>query len=517
LTSAAQPAATPGWGERVHRLTRALEQGSKAWTLAQRKESLQRVLGANKRDDTSLAQRLDALLQRWEGGQADAPAEVDAPVAGAATVPAATAAEVQDNPLSQASRASAAANTNVDGDAAQAWALVQWLEAAWAAMLDGAEPRSHALRNELAQRLQALRQEPHSDKQAQALQTTLQQIVQHLGQRQALVHHLVGLTQELAHSLQELGETEAWPAAHGRAQAQALQLRFEGGVNARSVRAAGAWLHELRQRQRQLKAEREAAQAALQALVPQLIGELSQLDLDTGRYEQALQGHAQAIAEAKSLPGLAQQVQGLLSDTRAVQGLVGDARGRLQQESARATELQSRVQDLELELQRLAQEVSTDALTGVANRRGLQAQFAAESARAQREQQALAVGLIDIDNFKKLNDSLGHAAGDVALKNLAQRVREGLRPADHVARFGGEEFVVLLPATPVAEAQVVLTRLQRAMSAALFLHEGREVLVTFSAGVAQWLPGEALDAALERADAALYEAKRSGKNRTCIG
>jgi diguanylate cyclase len=85
-----------------------------------------------------------------------------------------------------------------------------------------------------------------------------------------------------------------------------------------------------------------------------------------------------------------------------------------------------------------------------------------------------------------------------------------------VARFGGEEFVVLLPATPPTEAQQALTRLQRSLSEALFLHDQQEVFVTFSAGVTAWRPGEPLQAALERADEALYEAKRTGKNRTCM-
>jgi len=155
-------------------------------------------------------------------------------------------------------------------------------------------------------------------------------------------------------------------------------------------------------------------------------------------------------------------------------------------------------------------------LTQVANRRGLMQAFEAESAQARRQGgSALAVGLIDIDNFKKLNDSLGHAAGDQALKALAGGVRGRLRPQDHLARFGGEEFVVLLPGSDVEEARQVLTRLQRSLSEALFLHEGREVFVTFSAGVTAWRAGEDLQPALERADQALYEAKRTGKNRTC--
>jgi diguanylate cyclase len=143
--------------------------------------------------------------------------------------------------------------------------------------------------------------------------------------------------------------------------------------------------------------------------------------------------------------------------------------------------------------------------------------FELEVARLDRQGGELAIGLLDIDNFKKLNDSLGHAAGDQALKALAAHVREQLRPIDVVARFGGEEFVVLLPGAPLPEAQQTLTRLQRSLSSSLFMHAGREVFVTFSAGVTRWRAGEPLEAALERADEALYEAKRTGKNRTCTG
>ena len=196
----------------------------------------------------------------------------------------------------------------------------------------------------------------------------------------------------------------------------------------------------------------------------------------------------------------------------------------LQADRGRATELETKVRQLEGELLRLSEEVSTDALTQVANRRGLMQALELESARSECEQAqggpglaGLAVGLIDIDNFKKLNDTLGHAAGDVALKSLAGAVRARLRPADHLARFGGEEFVVLLPGMAVAETHQVLTRLQRSLSQALFLHDGREVFVTFSAGVSDWRRGEPLQTTLERADEALYDAKRNGKNRSCIG
>ena len=96
-------------------------------------------------------------------------------------------------------------------------------------------------------------------------------------------------------------------------------------------------------------------------------------------------------------------------------------------------------------------------------------------------------------------------------------MRDTLRPTDVVARYGGEEFVVLLADTRAGEGQQVLTRLQRSLSVGLFMHEQKKVLVTFSAGVTEYRHGERMEDALERADQALYEAKRMGKNRTCVG
>jgi diguanylate cyclase len=124
--------------------------------------------------------------------------------------------------------------------------------------------------------------------------------------------------------------------------------------------------------------------------------------------------------------------------------------------------------------------------------------------------------LLDIDNFKRLNDELGHSAGDEALRALAAAVSGTLRPTDLTARYGGEEFVVLLPDTEADEAQLILTRMQRSLSGGLFMHQEKQVFVTFSAGVTAYRMGERIEDALERADQALYEAKRTGKNRTCL-
>jgi diguanylate cyclase len=339
-----------------------------------------------------------------------------------------------------------------------------------------------------------------------------------LAHRQHLLDELGKLCVELTQGLTELAEDDSW----ARGQCEALQLRLTEGLNVRSVRAASDLLANARKRQALLRGERNQARDALKELIQGMLTELGEFSEHTGRFQANVGRHAEAIAKADSLGSLADVVREMLHDSTEVQALVSQTQSRLQAEQAKAGAMQLRVRELEGELRRLSDEVSTDALTQVANRRGLAQAFEAERARLRRARVdakpgGLAVGLIDIDNFKKLNDTLGHAAGDVALQRLAAQVRDQLRPLDTVARFGGEEFVVLLPDTDTTEAQTVLTRLQRSLTASLFMHDNKEVFVTFSAGVTALRDDEALEPALERADEALYEAKRTGKNRTCIG
>ena len=488
-------AQSQAWAGLLERLVRGLETGSRQWTVARRKDSVQRVLAANRSDMHRLRQRLEPLIAAWEhdrspkGGEAGLLAEDHAEAAPSAPVPLEPAA------------------------AADAAPVVDALTLTVRAALPDEEPRAAEIADELGALARRIGAEGATPEIAHAVEAACGRARRLLAHRHHLLDELGRLCADLGAGLTELSEDESW----ARGQAQALQARLADGINARSVRAAGELLAETRARQQRVRQERAAARDALKALIPRMLAELASLEEQTGRFEGSVGRHAEAIEGAESLEGLAGVVRAIVEETRAVQQVVGSARGRLQAETARAAELQQRVQQLEDELRKLSDEVHTDALTRVANRRGLESRFATECARLQREPAPLAVGLIDIDNFKKLNDTLGHAAGDKALQALAAKVQEGLRPADTVARFGGEEFVVLLPGSPVDEAQQVLTRLQRALSASLFLHDSREVFVTFSAGVTAHRPGESLAAALERADEALYEAKRTGKNRTCIG
>ena len=157
-----------------------------------------------------------------------------------------------------------------------------------------------------------------------------------------------------------------------------------------------------------------------------------------------------------------------------------------------------------------------DQLTGALNRRGLEEMFEKEKARADRHDAPFCVSLLDIDNFKKLNDSFGHNVGDEALIHLAKVCRDTLRPQDTVARYGGEEFIILLPETGLEDATVALTRLQRELTRRFFMHNNEKVLITFSAGVTEMLADDNQTTVIKRADEAMYKAKKSGKNRVEI-
>jgi diguanylate cyclase (GGDEF)-like protein len=157
-----------------------------------------------------------------------------------------------------------------------------------------------------------------------------------------------------------------------------------------------------------------------------------------------------------------------------------------------------------------ASEARIDSLTGLANRRALEEILAGEISRAERFRHELAVVLLDLDRFKEINDSFGHAAGDVMLRAVSVLLTSLARQGDTVARWGGEEFVVVLPETDLPGARRFAERLRRTIEA----HPVGEMRTTTSCGVATMVPDDSVDALLGAADQGLYRAKSNGRNRT---
>ncbi|BCJ90410.1 hypothetical protein IZ6_11450 [Terrihabitans soli] len=171
-----------------------------------------------------------------------------------------------------------------------------------------------------------------------------------------------------------------------------------------------------------------------------------------------------------------------------------------------------------LSLQATAQELrvkaTTDPLTGLRNRRQFNQALGEEILRANRENTPLSLGIYDIDHFKAVNDRYGHAAGDEVLVQLARRVREQVRESDLLARWGGEEFVILLPGASIARAAEIAENIRKSIADAP-VRGG--IFVTASFGVAQYRPGETATQFLENADLALYRSKSEGRNRVTVG
>lgn len=169
---------------------------------------------------------------------------------------------------------------------------------------------------------------------------------------------------------------------------------------------------------------------------------------------------------------------------------------------------------IEAELKESRHLLEKDPLTGTDNRRAMTIILDREMARSRRDKSPLSVAMVDLDHFKKINDTHGHAAGDAALIHLTQLAHAVLRGKDAFVRYGGEEFLLVLSDTGLYGAVNVAERVQQALARQPFVHHGQVIPMTFSAGVATLSEEpETQDSLLERADKALYDAKQTGRNK----
>ena len=240
---------------------------------------------------------------------------------------------------------------------------------------------------------------------------------------------------------------------------------------------------------------------------------------------QQVGGLQSSMLEAKDLPSLKQVVQMRLDGLLETVDAYERQRSEHEQElSTRLGVLVERVQSLEqaatgmrehLEEQR--QKALRDPLTDLPNRAAWDDRLELEVARWQRFGGDLLLAVIDIDHFKRINDSFGHLAGDRVLKIIATELRKRLRKTDFIARFGGEEFALLLPGTPASAGLQVLDSLRSGIEACPFHFKGARIQVTLSGGLASFAETDRAEQVFERADRALYRAKAAGRNRVEAG
>lgn len=178
----------------------------------------------------------------------------------------------------------------------------------------------------------------------------------------------------------------------------------------------------------------------------------------------------------------------------------------------RIVELEDRLRKAQA---RLEYEATHDGLTGILNRSAILEMLQKELERSQRTGRPTAVLMADVDHFKRINDAHGHAAGDQVLRSVAEVIRRSVRPYDSVGRYGGEEFLIVLPETNPADVETVAERVRAAAAATPILIDGQEKLVTLSIGIDAAAPDDMTDAErmVSGADMAMYQAKNAGRNR----
>jgi diguanylate cyclase len=262
-----------------------------------------------------------------------------------------------------------------------------------------------------------------------------------------------------------------------------------------------------------LKHSLQEAKSSLKDLISLFVRRLGEMTESTTDYHGKVEGYATRIQAANDIGSLKTIVDELMSDTRSMQTDIQRYRDEMVGARRQAEQAELKVRQLEAELEQISEQVREDQLTGTLNRRGLDDAMEREIARSERKNLPLCVAVLDLDNFKRLNDTYGHQAGDEALVHLARVIKKTLRPTDIVARYGGEEFVCVFSETDLVPAVEVMKRLQRELTKRFFLHNNERLLITFSAGVARRDRDESQESLIARADKAMYQAKLQGKNR----
>ncbi|MBH0138850.1 diguanylate cyclase [Pseudomonas syringae pv. tomato] len=320
---------------------------------------------------------------------------------------------------------------------------------------------------------------------------------------------------------------------HFRPQVEDMQLRLKHGLNwyellpilddlaVLMLAINNGDQQEFSSYLKQLNERLESFQSHLQAASEDHAeNQSSARDLNEQLREQVggLQSSVQDASDLNSLKQvLDNRFEGLLSTMDNYQ-LKRDERER--EVASRLQGLASRVASMEQEalgfrthLEEQRQKALIDPLTSLPNRAAWGERLEQEMADWQRDKNSLLVCILDLDHFKRINDGYGHLAGDKVLKIVANVFKKRLRPADFLARFGGEEFVMLLPATLLGAGLTLLDELRTAVELCPFHFKGERVTITVSIGVTALRTGERSDTAIKRADQALYRAKENGRNR----
>lgn len=352
---------------------------------------------------------------------------------------------------------------------------------------------------------------PHIRSMAEALGGRMRR---HLAGAAEVQTELLTVLHLLMSSAAKIGDQGQW----FRERFRQLDELVSQPLAALNLRRARRLLKDILERQREVGQAMGEAQSALKAVMNELVQQAATLARNTAGYEQEVGDLSHRIHAANDLTSIRSVVSDLGSFVQAMGENLRSSHTDMSATHEKLLVAERQIVSLRQSLAETSEQARRDRLTGTLNRTGLEEIWDREVTAARASGLPLSLGLLDVDNFKTLNDRLGHQAGDEALVHLSSVIRHALHGTDTMARYGGEEFVVLLPDTDAEGAELVMRRLQRELTKHFFLHGNEKLLITFSAGVSLVDPDlDNIVTAVERADAALYRAKNSGKNQVLIG
>jgi diguanylate cyclase len=489
----------PAWSKLIRDLLRQLETPHKGITVTRKKDGVETVLTRFTKDPEVLFEKLQSLLHSWSSAPTGPSGEELVP----SIMPGAT-------PVSSTAQPSATAFASPEQ--AEHQELISQLRELLAQTLESMRPAQPELDSEILALIAQVRATDNKDRLndlAKQLRQFWLKLELRGGDKAKIQEGLVRLLRLLVENVSEMVEDDKW--LHG--QIAALQEIIRKPLDKRAIADAERNLRDAVIKQGTLKQSLTDAKATLKSLMTTFIDRLGELTESTGEYHNKIEGYSQKIVKADNLAELSHILKDVMYDTRIIQASALRSHEELVNHKKQADEAEARIQELEQELEQVSELVREDQLTGALNRRGLDETLERELKRSDRSRASVSIAMLDIDNFKQLNDSIGHQAGDRALVHLTRVIKETLRPADSVGRYGGEEFLIVLPESDLKAALEAMERLQRDLTKKFFLHNNERVLVTFSAGVALRGDNEDAEDVIGRADKAMYLAKQTGKNR----
>ncbi|MDP2793335.1 MAG: GGDEF domain-containing protein [Sulfurisoma sp.] len=502
--SAAEP---PAWAALIRDLVVQFEARHAELTTARKRESLEHVLASSGTPET-LHGRLQSLLRAWSQGVSSSEALKLTEATPTAAVAADTA--VPPEPTFAAAAAAPAQTRQLGGDLKDL--IGQLLENAIGVLLVETPDLADEAR-QLAAAVRATRSTEDIATFAARMKKFSYRLNFVAEDQAELKAALLKLLQLIIVNINELILDDQWL----QGQVSVVLDIVSQPLNLRRLDDVERCLKEVIVKQSTLKKHLNDARDRLKAMLATFVDRLASFTDETGGYHDKIESCAKKISRTNDIGELSDVLDEVMRETRVIQLSAQRSRDELTEMKSRVTEAEQEIARLQTELSDAGDVMRHDALTGALNRKGMDEAIDTEVSRVKRHGTTLCMALLDIDNFKKLNDSLGHDAGDAALVHLTQVTKETIRPQDTLARYGGEEFVVLLPDTTLDDAVTAMVRVQRELTKRFFLHKNDKVLITFSCGVAELHGDEAPMDAIKRADQAMYLAKRSGKNRVVAG